>query len=392
MLTTLKLCKKNLLHNWVFLCVALYFLLLFTVPRGYGIGAILLALTALIVIPLLLWKKQTINFSKVDRNLLIMFAVYGLGLTLINIWHNNPIKEYEHGFKFLLAIPMFLLLYKYPIKPIWLFVLVIAYASIIQLFAFISLTGLILVKDITNTAVKWGYIIFAVTAFGVGMYVSVLSLSRGVWLAVPFQLLLVAFFYFKFYKKIVITVTLMLSLGLVALYLIPQTHIKSRIDNTFRSIVAYQKGKTGTNTGLRLELYKVSWLTAEDNPILGASQQERQEKVRQLIANKIVHPNTKYLKHFHSRYFEILAKYGMVGIALLLLLDLFIIIAFLHRLRASNIATQAAGAVGILMVFSYAIYGLTDGVYFINAGLLAYFIIICSFGGSVQQGTNNDRK
>ncbi len=419
----LKLCKKNLLNNWVFLCVALYFLLLFTVPRGYGIGVVLLALTALIVIPLSLWKKQKINLSKVDRNLFIMFAIYGVGLTLINIWHNNPIKEYEHGFKFLLAIPMFLLLYKYPIKPIWLFILVmlatvigaglgyynythygwayratvvkmntIAYSSIIQLFAFISIIGLILVKDIKNKLLKWAYAMLSVIAFVVGMYVSVLSLSRGVWLAIPFQILLVAFFYYKFYKKIVIVITLLFSLGLVSLYFTPQTHIKSRIDKTFKEITAYQKGGTATSIGSRLEMYKFSLLMTKENPILGTPRQEREEKLKQFGEKKIINSSIKRFKFLHSRYFEMLAQYGTVGIVLLLLLDLFVIIAFLFRFKSSNVVTKATGMVGILVLVSYQIYGLVDSLFFINVGLLAYFVLLGSFFGSAPLDTKDDRK
>ncbi len=411
-----KITFNKVVSSWVFFCVALFFLLLFSIPRGYNIGASLLALTSLVIVPLSLYKGQKFSLQKVDKNVVIIFAIYGIGLTLINLWHNNQLKEFESSFKFLLAIPMLLLLYKYPIKPLWLFLLVmvatiigaglgcynhnhygwasratvgvmntIHFSSIIQIFAVISLIGIVIVQEIHNKILKIIYIMFAIIAFTMGMYASGLSMSRGVWLAIPFQLFFVGFFYYRFYKKTVAIILLLLSMCFVVLYLAPQTGIKKRIDQTFLDISSYQEGKTGTSGGLRLEMYKFSLLITKENPILGTPMDERKGKLQQLTNEKVINPSIKRYKFLHSRYFETLARYGITGIILLFLLDLIILNMFWKRMRSSNIVVQALGASGILVIISYIVYGLTDNLFLLNVGLLAYIVMIISFCSSIQE-------
>ncbi|MBS9773753.1 MAG: hypothetical protein KGV59_01165 [Tenacibaculum sp.] len=90
-----------------------------SVEKGYRnrIGAIIFV----IVIPIMLLKKQCFNIPKIDINLLKSFAIYGIGLLLVNLWHNNSGKDFEYGAKLLLSIPVFLV-NKHPTNTLLFFI------------------------------------------------------------------------------------------------------------------------------------------------------------------------------------------------------------------------------------------------------------------------------
>ncbi len=243
--------KDNYINFIVVFGSSIFFLLMLAINIGYRYGASIIALTAIIVVPLTLFKKQSFHLTKEDRNILIILAGYGLSLILINVFHQNDFKKFDYGFRLLLAVPIFLLLYKFPIKPVWFFLIItvttiigssvgyynhmhydwacratvgrintIHYASIIQLFAFISLMGIIFVKEIKNKLLKYSYCLLAVIAFCMGIYLSILSYSRGVWLAFPVQLLFVTIFYCKYNKKVLKAIVLLIPLVLTSGYLV----------------------------------------------------------------------------------------------------------------------------------------------------------------------------
>ncbi len=385
--------------------IAMFFLLLFLLKSGHSIGVIVLSVTSVIAIGVLLYRKTKFNLTRDNKNLIYFFVVYGLGLLLINLWHQNPIKDFEYAGKFLLVIPIFLFFQKYPIKITWFFTLImistilggclgyynhihyewasratvkglntIIYSGVIQLFAFISLLGLLLAKKINNTTLRYLYITLAVLSFFVGIIASIFSRSRGVFLALPIQLLLVTYFYFKYYKKITLIVGAGIIFIFLIVYFIPQTNIKERIDKAGESLSLYQKGDVHTNVGLRLEMYKFSLSLAKEKPILGYSSQEI--KTRQQQNTQISH-----LHHFHSHSFQYLAYYGVVGVFLLLGLYYFSFFSFLEKFKSINIYSKTLGMAGLLMLSSYFVYDLTDVLFLEDIGLFVYVVltsVICS--------------
>jgi len=96
-----------------------------------------------------------------------------------------------------------------------------------------------------------------------GLFASVLSGSRGSWVALPF--LIVVFFWYinaHFSIKQKVATATMVALTLCALYLIPQTKVSFHIDKTVNSIQQYsendaQSRKRATSMGLRFEMWQV---------------------------------------------------------------------------------------------------------------------------------------
>ncbi len=418
--------KDNYINFIVVFGTSMFFLLMLAIKAGYRYGAIIVALTAIIVVPLILFRKQSFKLTKVDRNILITLFMYGLGLILINLFHQNAFKEFKYGIRLLLAVPIFLLLYRYSIKPIWFFILIIVttiigssvgyynhthydwacratvgtintihYASIIQLFSFISLIGVVLVKEIQNKLLQHIYYLLAVIAFCMGVYLSILSYSRGVWLALPIQLLLVAIFYVKYNKKALKTIMLLIPLVLASGYVVKNTAdtmfdqqnsscrqnmgITKRFDAVLSNLKDYKEGKTSTSVGLRLAMYKFAFDLAKESPLLGTPAQEIKD-----IQKTRPEVNHRALVHFHNYYLQNLTHYGLVGLLLLLGLYLFSLIAFWQRYRDEDISAKCLGISGILLVFSYAIYTLTDVVFDTNLGLTLYVILTGIFCGSAK--------
>ncbi len=371
------------------------FFLLFPFLQLFNIGASILGLTGLLFLPY--FKDIFKNLKNKDKTLLKLFFVYGICLLLINTFHQNPIKEFEYGAKFLLIIPVFLLFQKLPIKPIHFFILImcstiinaivgyynyihydwasratvkglntIHYGSIMQFFAFTNIIGLHLVKQLNNKIHKILYILLGIVGFCMGIYSSMLSCSRGVFIAIPVQLLLVSIFYFKYHKLATIITSILIA---ITMYYTVPTGCMSRIDSTTTAINSYKKGDAKTNTGVRLDMYKFALSLAKEKPILGVSSKEI--KIKQ---DKI--PHISYLLHFHNHYFHNLAHYGIVGLVLLLLVYIFSFLSFWDRFKSSNENIKSLGTVGILLLCSYSIYSLTDVMFNKNIGLLIFAILI----------------
>lgn len=418
--------KDNYINFIVMFGTSMFFLLMLAIEAGYRYGAIMVALTSIIVVPMMLFRRQSFKLAKVDRNILIILFLYGLGLILINLFHQNAFKEFKYGIRLLLAIPIFLLLYKYSMKPIWFFTLIIAttiigssvgyynhmhydwacratvgtintihYASIVQLFAFISLMGVALVKEIQNKFLQYTYCLLVVIAFCMGIYLSILSYSRGVWLALPIQLLFVAIFYIKYNKKALKTIVLLIPLVLVSGYVVKNSAdamfeqqnsscrqnmgVAKRFDAVVSNLEDYKEGKTSTSVGLRLAMYKFAFDLAKERPLLGTPAQEIKD-----IQKTIPEVNHKALVHFHNYYLQNLAHYGVVGVILLLGLYLFSLIAFWQRYKDENISDKCLGISGMLLVFSYGIYTLTDVIFDTNLGLTLYVILVGVICGAAK--------
>ncbi len=423
--------KDNYINFIVIFSISIFFLLMLAINVGYRYGASIIALMAIIVVPLMLFKKQSFQLTKEDRNILIILAIYSLSLILINMFHQNTFKKFDYGFRLLLAVPIFLLLYKFPIKPIWFFIIItvttiigssigyynhmnydwacratvgrintIHYASIIQLFAFISLMGISFVKEIKNKLLQHSYCLLVVIAFCMGIYLSILSYSRGVWLALPIQLLFVSVFYFKYNKKSLKTIVLLIPLVLTSGYLVKNITdtmfeqqnsscrqnmgITKRFDAALSNIKDYKEGHTSTSVGLRLAMYKFAFDLAKENPLLGSPVQKIKD-----IQKTRPEVNHKALSHFHNHFLQILARYGLVGLILLLGLYLFSFISFWQRCKDTDISVKCLGVSGMLLLFSYAIYSLTDVLFKTHLGLSLYIIVISVICGATGYSSSS---
>ncbi len=132
-------------------------------------------------------------------------------------------------------------------------------------------------------------------------------------------------------------------------------------------------------------MYKFAFDLVKENPLLGTPAQKVKD-----IQKTIPEVNHKALSHFHNHYLQILVRYGFVGLILLLGLYLCGFISFWQRCKDADISVKCLGVSGMLLLFSYAIYSLTDVLFKTHLGLSLYIILTSVICGIAKYLSSND--
>lgn len=227
---------------------------------------------------------------------------------------------------------------------------------------------------------------------------SVLSLSRGGWLAFMWLPLLcwpVVREYGARYKRQLSWALAAMAL-LVALPLLSNTAaIKQRLDLMGTEVTAYQtQGEASSSIGHRLEHWRLAWYLGKNKPLLGwGDAGYKQEKTR-LVQQGLFDVSTTYYDHAHNEVLDMWAKRGGVGVAMLLLFYAIPLALFwptaarMQQLRQglqslpAELAAERLSAIlwlrlcGSAMVLMYIAFGITQVFFAHNSGTMSYLFLI----------------
>ena len=257
---------------FISISVFLFSALALVIPSGYTYGPVLLLLCALGY----LFVRPYPTLIVEDKYLIVALLVYFLVGVVTNVVHHLPSRAYDNFSRFLLAIPVLLLLLRFPIKIIYLWsglALGALGAGIVALMDFYVLGELraggynnpiqfgdiaMLFSCLLAVGFSWAkrhsrsmQIIFALSIIG-GISASLLSGARGGWLALPFAL---ALFYFvnNFHKNMRNTgifILVMLCAVVFAYYFLLPDIVRIRISYAVSDIQQYvQTNNTNTSFG-----------------------------------------------------------------------------------------------------------------------------------------------
>ena len=181
--------------------------------------------------------------------------------------------------------------------------------------------------------------------------------TRGTFLA----LLGVLFFTFLFMvawqmlrRRVAVILVAVLVIG--SALVISQTSLGGRFYEMMTNTHNYQTGEKFSSAGIRLELWKESWLLGAERPLTGYGNLGRMPRVRELIFQGKLDSFVVGWGHSHSDYFEALATRGIPGLLSVLVLYLCpLVIFFRHRLSSPYLSLS-----GIALVIGYLISSLTD--------------------------------
>lgn len=215
-----------------------------------------------------------------------------------------------------------------------------------------------------------------------------LSGSRGSWLAIPFVFIPLFFFQRRRFRK---TVLYGLAGGviscLIILLAVTQTTIAVRFKEMLTDIQAYQQtGDATTSVGIRLELFKASWIMFLDHPWVGGGRDQFVAMLSSLAANGRIQQSPALLyasSHNDSLYF--LATGGVLDFTFLLLIYFSPLLLFLRALKNNegDAETDSAAMAGVIVVLSYIAFGLTDVMFWLMYPTVFYTTIICILAGFV---------
>jgi len=392
---------------WFF--AALTFALSITVPNGYNIGTSLIFIFSLIFLLKPKWRE----LNKEDKLLFWGFALYAVamfGFVYLDGWHT---RELDRPSRFILVLPVLLLLLKSAGRERWLW-----FGTVLGAIAAFSLAiyerkvlgygrahgsehpimfgnsgmllGLLSFVSATYFLANKRYIWLALAVVGGlgGIAASVLSASRGGWVALP----LIGFFLlwqsrFLLGKKLVWSVCIASVLLVGAAVALPQSGIKDRIEEAISDVEHYSDGSNKTTSvGLRFEMWKASLSMFEESPLVGVGEYGSIAVKERLVADGAILQDVLHYSHSHNEYINALGLTGIVGFIFLMSVYLIPLRLFLKKMRQypNNWNIRSYAMAGALVPMCYMDFGLSQVMFSHNIGVMMYVFPIVYFWAAVR--------
>jgi len=211
-----------------------------------------------------------------------------------------------------------------------------------------------------------------------GLAASVLTGSRGGWLALaPAALLLLR--HARALDGARARMLLAAGVGLlVAAWLVPALGVQGRF---MQGIVDarswYAGGNVWTNVGTRLELWKGAAMLIGEHPLFGLDFAACRLRLAEYAQHGLLDPMVLTLPHLHNDVLQEMATGGVLGfltwVAIMATPGLF----FLRQLSGGIRAPQFAAALaGTLVVSGYVCFGLTEVIFWSVGGSLFYALMV----------------
>ena len=245
-----------------------------------------------------------------------------------------------------------------------------------MLFGLISLVALFAVSGRS-----WRVLAFI--GFAGGVVLSVLSGSRGGWLALVISLFTLTFVFFKFARKmefrILVFVQLILLFGLILFW--DYLPIQGRVMQAIHDMQRYADGSINTSVGYRLELWKVSYYAFLEKPLLGWGWTNFNAAHQYVMQAGLV-DKTRLFGHPHNQFLLFLVETGLFGMLALLAFLLWPLLVAIRYIRESvEINARVYWAVLMIVVTEAMVeFSLTDDSfsqkYFVFVFLLLSLVVL----------------
>ncbi len=368
------------------------------IASGFSYGAALLFLAGAV----LLWKRPALHLTRDDRLLCWIFAGYFLLHAVENGLQHAALRDYDAPARFLFAVPVVLVLCAWPPRAaaLWSGVAVggigagifaashhtdvreltlggltnpIQFGNIAMVLGMLALAG---VGWALHQPRRWLWVALLALGAAGGIAGSILSSSRGSWLALPFCLCIVVVHYALTHGRRVLFAGLGASLILFGgLYAQPESDFRQRSDLAEKEVQAYLNGRstdsTGTSVGQRLEMWRAGATMIPGHLLLGVGKEGYMEAKQALIDAGRANPAIAQHTHLHNDYLDALVKRGVPGLLATLAVLFAPLWLFARRLNGPREARPYALA-GVLLCICYSVFGLTQAFFTHNNGVMVF--------------------
>ena len=393
---------SKLLVFYTSVAVFLFFSLSLVVPTGYSYGSVMLFLVGLFFA----FKKST--WQSVDRHtlwIILALAFYGIVWMAEAVVFDYGSKEFDQPFRFIAAIIALSFLMKYPPKPTFFWaglgvgsiltglysldaVLLkdmargqYGYTNPIQFGNIALLMGLVALAGLgwaSQQKRKIFWMILLIIGFLFGLMVSLLSGTRGGWIAIPFALLIIyrGFSTSFCWRNVALGLSALFLAGLFA-YLQPALGVKDRVDSAVHQVGAYySSGEVATSVGARLEMWRGALIIGQENPVYGVGDGGYQERKLQLIEQGELDGFIEQFGHPHNEYLERFVKFGVVGLLALLVLYFVPLRLFLSFFNHSSSSVRGYASAGAVLCVCYIDFSLTQSFFAHNSGVMVFAFML----------------
>ena len=326
------------------------------------------------------WDKESVAY-------LVAMAVLPAAILLTQIFHQQySAPPYDAASRFLLAVPIFLLLrrikfdvvaivqYGFPIGAIvglaaGIYLYVESYGRMRTYFLdaihfgdFELILGVMSLLSI-NWISRDSFVLrsFKTCGFFAGIYASYASGTRGGWVAIPVFLMVYYFFNtLKLPRKTFAAIFLFLLTAFASIYAFnPQ--IRQHINGPFNDIKEFYRGNRDTDTGVRLQLYNAAILMVVRNPLFGVGPDGFKEEMTTMQESGQITALAAGVGRgeVHNEILSRTVSSGIFGLVAILLIYLVPFKIFVRSARSSSAQAKQAGIMGVTFVSGFFVFGLT---------------------------------
>lgn len=374
------LLKTNQLEAASGILILLFPALLMTVPDG---GAVVLLLLVLLSLIGLARNKYKIPLNQQEIWLFVAIGFY-LAINLFNVWYfDTRLSGVDNVNRFLLLLPVYFYIRKTKLsyRPV-IFGIAIGAAACFVIavyqkiflgvprahglqnavpFGGLSITLGLMCLAIGQTMENRRKKIWMYCGFLLACTASILSGTRGAWLALPVGLITLLILNPRNWSAKSIVISVLITLPLVVLtYAIPIIQI--RVDTTMLNLVAYYTGAdTSTSIGLRLETWRAAIIAFTENPVLGIGEGNFHSTLRELAKTGEIDPLlATSIAHVHNEFFSVMLHRGIPGLMSTLLLFLLPLATFCTQFKQQQGERKVLLAMGIMLIISSMTTALSD--------------------------------
>ncbi|PFH10908.1 O-antigen ligase [Collimonas sp. PA-H2] len=239
------------------------------------------------------------------------------------------------------------------------FLATIPFSDVVLLFGFI---GLISIG--WNTRQEKLAIALKVLTCCASIYVTILSQTRGSWIAIP-VFAITAFLFLRNVRIRYRLAILILSLATLVTVFTNSDIVKTRLAAAKSDMTLYvDQDNADTSLGVRLQLWRASWQLFKENPVFGVGRENFSDGLEALSARDIITPVVTSFSHSHN---EILFNTAILGIfGLLGILSIYFVPGyyFIRDIRHSDSIIRTAAGMGLTLCLGFFVFGLTDMMFF----------------------------
>jgi len=256
----------------------------------------------------------------------------------------------------------------------------IAFGDLAIVMAFMSLAAINFFRKKHNA-----YAVIPIVAFLLGAIASLLSGSKGAWIAFP-AFAVIVFFYLgnliNMWLRILICITA--CIVFFSTYHIPGAGVAERIQGMKNELSDYQADHRSKNSiAERMEGWKAAWIIFKDHPVTGAGVGNFKPIVLRMIANGEISNSIAKYSQPHSLYLYVMAECGIIGffaITSVFIVPLWVMISLARK----NPFQRDIAYGGIILITGFMHFGLTESIFGRNINISFYVImlavVLSSFG------------
>lgn len=389
--------KNNLTIERSMMLIMLMYPVLMLSVKG-SLSAFFIVLCILSIVTLLKNTTQPVFIKSQDKIYILAMSSILVATILSQLIHGKIIVSYwDSPARFLFAVPIYFALKKQSMKVFELFQFGLPLGAIAALLIQHQEVGVFGTRA-TNTflnpihfgdlalmlgilsacSINWFrldsrlVVMLKVIGLIAGMYASILSGTRGGWVAIP-VILLVCLVVWKVYDVKKLAGGLLAVAAMLAVSYFAFTPIQQRVSDSYVEIRSIASGNLETSTGFRLQIWKGASQIFLANPIAGVSPSGFDNAILSLGKAGVISPMAADLgvNEVHSQIFSSAARLGIFGLIAYFLVHLVPLKFFVNSMRSRNNIIQKAGLMGMSLVVGFIVFGLTVEMY--NLKMVATF-------------------